>query len=375
MSDRGTIIHLDNEEKILEDFKGLFDQSDIDIKLTSCQTKEEFEQKVEENSGNLRGLIFDLLSSEPGKEELHEEDAEFLDNIEKSFSNYSIPIFIYSGFLQAVDGKFESAGTVYKIDKTESGGAQEIIRVIKLFDESGFLDVFSPGGKIERDFHNELNKSFVSQFTNNNQIEEIINTVVEEDAKQSKERVEKVFKRIALRSLLTVLHLTDEGEEHVNPVEHYVRRINDQSIETGDIFYSKKNDDYILVLTPRCDLANKQPETILICNINTEKFPDAIVSSKQKKKILDAITDNPKYSGYDRYLVRSPFFKGGLIEIGSYRMIPRTELIDDYQLIVTLSDELTNEILGKFGAYFFRTGINTWDWDETIKYLESIKEK
>ena len=27
----------------------------------------------------------------------------------------------------------------------------------------------------------------------------------------------------------------------------------------------------------------------------------------------------------------------------------------------TMSDELTNEILGKFGAYFFRTGITPWD--------------
>ncbi|MCF7804024.1 MAG: hypothetical protein K9N46_01815 [Candidatus Marinimicrobia bacterium] len=370
----GTIIHLDNDEKILQDFKGLFDQSGINLDLVTCQTKDEFYKLIEEHKNSLKALVFDLLSSEPGKEELHKGDAEFLDSVEDSFSTVSIPIFIYSGFLEAIEEQFETHGTVFKIDK--ANGPDEILRLIKLFDESGFLDVFSPGGKIEKDFHNELNKSFISQFTNNKQIEEIINTVAEEDVKESKERVEKVFKRIALRSLLTVLQLSEnEGdEEYLNPVEHYVKRINDQKIVTGDIFFSQEKNEHLLVMTPRCDLANKDPQEILVCNIDTEKFPDKTTSNTQKGKILNAITDNPEYSGYDRYLVRSPFFVGGLIKIGSYSMIAKEELLSSYDLQITLSDELTNEILGKFGSYFFRTGITTWDLDETVKFIESIKE-
>ncbi len=373
MNNRGTIIHLDNDEKILQKFKGLYDQSGLDLDLVPCQTKDEFYELVKEHENSLKGLIFDLLSSKPDKKELHKGDAEFLESVEISFSSYSIPIFIYSGFLESIEEQFETHGTVFKIDKGD--GPDEILRLLKLFSDSGFLDIFSPGGKIEKEFHKELNKSFVSQFTNNKQIEEIINTVSKEDGEETKVRVEKIFKRIALRSLLTVLHKSDEAEEDefVNPVEHYVRRINDQKVETGDIFFNEEENEHVLVLTPRCDLANKDPESILVCRIDTEKFPEKTNSGNQKQKILDAITDNPTYSGYDRYLVRSPFFKGGLVEIGSYKMIPMDELTSNYHRVVSLSDELTNEILGKFGAYFFRTGINTWDLDETVNFLNSLK--
>src|SRR5699024_1374219 len=105
-------------------------------------------------------------------------DAEFLDSVEKSFAHVNIPIFIYSGYLEAIEDKFDGYGTVFKIDKGD--GPDNIFRRIKLFQESGFLDVFCPGGKIETELHQELNKAFVSQFTNNTQIEKIIKVVNEE---------------------------------------------------------------------------------------------------------------------------------------------------------------------------------------------------
>lgn len=364
MNNHGTIIHLDNDEEILHKFKGLYDQSGIDLDLVPCQKKEEFYKLFNEHKKSLKGLIFDLLSSEPDKEELHKNDAEFLESVEISFSTLSIPIFIYSGFLEAIEEQFETHGTVFKIDKGD--GPDEIIRLIKLFKDSGFLEVFCPGGKIEKELHKDLNKAFVSQFTNNSQIEEIIKVVDEGSKRKNKERTERIFTRIAVRSLITSLNIiAEEKIEFLNPVEHYLQRISPFDIWTGDIFRNEENET-LLVITPRCDVM--RADELLVCEIRKEEFPT------KKEHIERALRDNPILSGYDRILPPTPFFEGGKVKLSSYRIIEKSTLLNEYKRVISLSDELTNEILGKFGSYFFRSGITPWHEPEMIKYLNEGKD-
>ncbi|WP_441001342.1 hypothetical protein [Fodinibius sp. SL11] len=370
----GAIIHLDDDQDILDRVESYYEQLNIDLELIPCGSIEEFEKLIKDESVQIRSLIFDLVDKEPGKDELNEGDADFLNTIEQSFARFNVPIFIYSGFLESLEDGFEEYGSVFKISKDES--SEVIFNRIELFHKSGFLEVFGPGGEIEEKLHKDLHQAFISQFTDNTQIEAIINLIKDASEEENfSERVKRVFKRIAIRSLLTDLKnpILESGvdDEFLNPVEHYVQRISKQEIVTGDIFKNEE-DEYVVVLTPRCDLANKEPDSILVCNINTEMFPEKTRSNKQIGKILSAITDNPKYSGYDRYLVRSPFFKGGLVKLTNYRMIPKESLVDSYERIISLSDELTNEILGKFGSYFFRTGITTWDLDETVAFLKQM---
>lgn len=375
MSDQGTIIHLDNEEAILKQFKSLYDQSDIDLNLVSCQTIKEFEEKVQEKSGQLRGLIFDLLSSEPGKEELHEKDAEFLETIENSFAQINIPIFIYSGYLEAVNDKFDQHGTVFKIDK--GAGPDEIIRLIKLFKDSGFLEVFSPGGKIEVELHKDLNKAFVTQFSNNSQIEEIINIISHNsEGEEFISRVEKVFKRMALGALFSDLRSPELGEDgklnmdFANPVEHYIQRISAFEFWTGDIFKNNEEEEYLIILTPRCNVASKKHDELLVCKVNINSFPKDTSNRGKRDEISAALRDNAKFSGYNRFIPPSPLFpSGGEVDFSTFSMVSKEMLSNDYHRLLSLSDELTNEILGKFGAYFFRTGITPWHEKEVFTHL------
>lgn len=373
MSSKGIIIHLDNDlEGILNPSKNLFSQTGLDLEYIVCDSKEAFAEAISIHKLNIKSLIFDLLSSEPNSGELHQHDAEFLESINTSFLNYNIPIFVYSGYLQALEGKFENHGTIFKIDKgTEIAFIFDKIK--KLF-ESGFIDVFSPNGLLNEQLLKDLNLSFTKQFSNNTQIEAIIDSIIETKGVDSIKRIQKVFQRIALRSLMSNLLAPeiDEGTgkmnfQFLNTVEHYVQRISSFDFWTGDIFLNKKDKTTcFLIVTPRCNVASKSFENLLVCEIELGKFPSDISNRAGKDKIGYALTDNPEYSGYDRYLPKCPFFQGGKVVLSKYHMINRDQLLHDFDRVISLSEDLTNEILGKFGAYFFRSGINPWDKDEAI---------
>ena len=380
---RGVIIHLDNDRKtILDPAKNLFDQYATDLEYITCESKEEFEAAVENHANSIKALIFDLLSEEASKEELEAKDAEFLEKIRSSFADYNIPVFIYSGYLEAVKNEFEYCGTVYKFDKDQE--IKLIFDKILFLYKSGFIEIFSPGGILEKELHVDLHKAFTKQFSRNEQIENIINGIIDssqdENEVSQKGRIQRVFKRVAIRSLLSGLlepEVDEDGyakSEFLNPVEHYLFRISSFDFWTGDIFEHNENSEMILILTPRCNVASSKFTELLICQIS-EEFPSGLKSRKDRDKVANALTDNPTYSGYDRFLPPSPTFRGGKVILSSYRMISKEDLNSNFKRIVTLSDELTNEILGKFGAYFFRTGINPWSMEETVDFIGKTQEQ
>lgn len=360
MDNIGVIIHLDNDRQILEISKDLFDQCEIDLEYIICQTKEEFNEKLSEHRNNIKCLIFDLLSQEPGNEELSGSNAEFLEDVKTGFANFNIPIFVYSGYLQALDNNFSNCGTVFRIDKGNDDFKEKIIDRISLFYKSGFIDVFCPGGILEKQIHIDLHESFTKQFIHDHEIEKIINNTKGVDGSQSNSaRVQKIFKRIAIRTLLFELllpEIDEDGrpvEETVSSTEHYIRRFGSISVWTGDIFKKKESQEFIFVLTPRCNVIRS--ESILVCPFVWKEI------ITKKDKIQKMLQGDPMVSGYDRHLPPSAIFEGGKLSLSKYFMLPKHDIVSNYELVVTLSDELTNEVLGKFGSHFFRTGITPWD--------------
>lgn len=382
MSNKGIIIHLDNDYKgILEPSKNLFDQYGLELDYITCESKEAFEKVIKENQFNVKALIFDLLSSEPDSLELNEKDAEFMENIDNSFSKFNIPIFVYSGFLQALNGKYERQGTLFKIDKAENDIKVIFDKIVKFFN-SGFIDVFSPNGKLNELLYKDLHLSFTKQFTNNSQIEGIIDSISGVQGAEAVERVQRVFQRIAIRSLMSSLLAPELDEktsqikpDFLNPVEHYLQRISPFEFWTGDIFKKKDNTECYIIITPRCDFASKNLDNFLVCDLIIGDFPNKTTSNEAKEKISKALNDNPLYSGYSRFIPPCSLFEGGKIELSKYKMISKEELSTDFNRVISLSDELTNEILGKFGAYFFRSGINPFNKDETIAHITNVQKE
>jgi len=366
----GIILHLENDQNLLKEYKSLYAQLDINLEYVTCTNAEELRKKINERKAEVKALIFDLVGDKASAEEL-EGHPEFLKYIKENFAEFNLPIFIYSGHLDIIDEEFTDSGTVHKIPKDES--IQIIYDKIKLLLDSGFIDVFCPGGILETEIHRDLHRAFTMQFLKNTEIEAIINNIKGENDKleDSAERIKKIFKRISIRSLLSELllpELDDEGklkEETVNSVEHYIRRIGHIPVWTGDIFKKKDSDDFLFILTPRCNVI--RADSILVCPFIWKEI------IKKKDKISKMLQGDPHVSGYDRHLPPSPIFEGGKLALSKYKMLPKQTLLESYSLYISLSDELTNEIIGKFGAHFFRTGITPWDSRESTDIINEKK--
>lgn len=365
---KGIILFYDDDSTFSEQFKSLYEDSGFEIICFDNIMKLRNAFKDQNLMFNSKALIFDLAQSKT--EEENGKDFEILDDIQEKFNNYRIPIFIHSAFSLHID-HFKNCGTVWKIEKS-GNSLEKIIGIIKCLDESGFLDAFTPNGIIEQNLMSELHKSFTEQFREG-EIEKIISQIKNSNPKGFKERSINVFKRTAVKSLMSELltPVFSDGKK-MNPIEHYYRRISKVDYWTGDILKRKDNSKHILILTPRCNVASKKYDYLLACEVLIGEFPKVIVNRKERDKIQYALTDNPEFSGYNRYIPPSPLFAGGKIVLSNYLMISKIELSESYEIQISLSDELTNEIIGKFGAYFFRTGITPW---EQIEVIESIKEK
>ncbi|MDJ1471879.1 hypothetical protein [Xanthocytophaga flava] len=363
---KGIIVHLDDDRvKILDPSKHYFDQLDTQLEYVCCENLKDFRNIINERASEVKALIFDLTGDKGQQKDLLRIQTEFSEEIKEQFQKFRVPIFIFSGFLPNYYD-FEYSGTVFKFDKTL--GFKPVAEKIRFFQESGFLDIFCSEGIVEKMLIDDLHQAFTKQFSTENDIENIIQSVTALPEDKPK-RVQEIFTRIAVKSLMSKLLAPsiDEKELKLHPVEHYLRRLSSIDLWTGDILKHNTTNEYLLIITPRCNVAKSQE--LLVCEIDTSEFPS------KSDAITSALRGDPKVSGYDRYLARSPLFAGGKVLLSKYKIIKRDILLSEFKVALSLSDELTNEILGKFGAYFFRSGITPWDEQEAKEHIKLEKDR
>jgi hypothetical protein len=363
--DKGKIIFYDDQPEFTSQFEALMQDSGFKIVTFTDIDKLREALKNQQLMSETKALIFDLARNQ--QESNQTRDFEILRDIEEQFHTYRIPIFIHSAFASQITN-FDNKGTVWKIDKSGTS-LSNIVDIIGKLDRAGFMDAFTPGGVIEQNLMQELHKSFTEQFRIG-EIEKIIQTLEHDDPEEFRTRAIEVFRRVAVRSLLSVVNapiISDKGS--VNPIEHYYRRISKVDFWTGDILKSKKDKIHLMIITPRCNVASKGYSHLLVCEVEVGTFPKETGSKDGRKEIGYALNDKPEVAGYNRYLPPSPIFEGGKVVLSKYQMLHKDELKENFYVLLSLSDELTNEILGKFGAYFFRSGISPWNQNEVIKQV------
>ena len=366
------ILIFDDNTGIIKTFETVISEMELNLIVRGHSDSKKFAKEINDRNiiKKTRVVIFDLAKNKS------EEDTHIFgikNTIVNNFNEYRIPLFIHSAFANYftdLDGK----GTVFKIEKSGTS-IKTICEKIKLFHESKFLEIFCPEGILERNYLEQLHKAFTEQFKNN-EIEKIITSIKETAGDKYQERTIEVFKRIAVRSLfhnLTAAKKDKEGklnEIPLNYVEHYYRRYSAYDVWTGDIFRKKETEETILVMTPRCDINKQTCKQILAC-----KIVPLETNLTKKKEFQQAISDNAKLtSGSFRILTASPLFNGGKIEYASPITINRQSLIADYELVVSLSDELINDVVRKFSAYILRSGVSETEMEEARKYTEIIKQ-
>ena len=367
----GVVLYFDDNKDVIDNFKTAFEQTGTNLEFVGFSDPALFFKTLKDTSIMQRSriLIFDLAKD---KEEEVKHSFEIKKYIIDNFNNYRIPIFVHTGFptyFTELDGK----GTVFKIEKSGTS-IETICTRIKLMWETGFLEIFCPGGILESGYMKELHASFTEQFRDN-EIEEIIKSIKESGAGDYKARIKEVFTRISIRLLMhsmissvPVLAGTNT-EAKLNAIEHYYRRISTYKVWTGDIFKKKDSVDNLIVLSPRCSVIREDCTLILVCKI----IP--CEDNLTKENVIQILRDNPKLTGYGaRILTKTPLYKGGKIDFSTHFTIQRSILLSDYERIITLSDELTNDVVRKFCSYILRSGVSETEIEEAKKYLDILKE-
>lgn len=365
--EKGTILFFDDDTDFTSQFSELMNESGFKILTFNKIAELRKAMSDQDLMIQTKVLVFDLANDK--SESGGDKGFAILKDIHANFNTYRIPIFIHSAFANKIED-FEDFGTVWKVEKSGKS-LSGIVDTIEILDESGFIESFTPNGLIEQSLMLELHESFVKQFRKG-EIEKILDSVKKSDPENFRKRASLIFKRIAIKSLNSKLIspiISNDGS--VNPIEHFYRRISKIDFWTGDIWERKDEKDSVVILTPRCDLANGKAKLLVVCDIADAKLTLSGNKEKRLIQLRDHLTDN-LLGKATRYLPTTPLFEGGIVNLATYHTVSKDDLLENYNYKITLSDELTNEIIGKFAYYFLRTGITTINTEEFDSYLEQL---
>ncbi|NVM64490.1 DNA-binding NarL/FixJ family response regulator [Mucilaginibacter sp. SG538B] len=368
------VLILEDHDSVIKSLTQLMEDIELPLDLIHCKTYDEYEKAIgdEANKKRIKCLIMDLSNN---KSEDQSKSFKSIDYINDQYANNRIPIFVHSAYLNTYEG-LADRGTVFKVLKTTKS-PKEIVDLLKKFYDSGFLDIFSNGGSLENKIMKEVHNSFVEQFKSN-EIAQIISSIESAEPADFQARIKEVFERIAIRSVYQNLISTKENSAavRVNTIEHYYRRNAGCAIWTGDIFKNKESNNHVFIATPRCNLANNNFNQILVCEVN-EVDEKKIAEFKKKdgdSKIQRSITDNLVGEKL-RFLPRTPQFKGGYVDfVNTYTLDPQI-ITSNYEYVISLVDDLTNDVVRKLSTYLLRGGIADTHYAEAIYYFQDLFPK
>jgi hypothetical protein len=381
------ILLLEDKEEVIKAFEYWLQDSDFDIEFIVARNYDDYDKYIgdPEMKQRIKCMIMDLSNNQ---EEESSGTYKSVAYINKQYAANRIPIFIHSGFLDSFT-ELVDKGTVFRIAKT-TDSVNKIFTSIKLMSDSGFLNIFSFGGTLEKKIMIEMHSAFVDQFKAN-EIEEIISSIQSASTENLAKRTQEVFERLALRAVFqnAVSNKPNEEGIKVNSIEHYYRRnIMRYPFWTGDIFQSKNSEKELLFLaTPRCNISNTNFEQLMFFKIN--KIKDEQTSSMLNKKldsgetkgvkqIRKGITDdvtNAYIGERFRFLPKTPQFEGGFVDCMKCLTFSNEILTQEYDYVISLVDDLTNDVVRKAAAYMLRGGISDTAYEEAMYYFEETENQ
>jgi len=369
----GCVVVFDDDNGMVQTLESQNETKQTGLVFKGYSRREDYEAALghDDIRKSVRVLVVDLAAN---KDEEASGKFKIKEALKNSYNDLRVPIFIHSGHLDRFED-FPQAGTVFKVGKSADSAAV-VFDKIKLMQESGFLDLFCPSGKIETKIMQELHRAFVGQFQGN-EIDDIIKSIEKDPTESYQARVGSIFERLAYRALLGSLLAATKGtdgkveEQRLNAVEFYYRRTSDHSVWTGDIFLKNDKSERVLILTPRCDVA-KATDMVLACKVQDIDLEKLATS---KTALRNAINDAADFSmGRFRFLPATPMFEGGKVDYSAHQTMSKNDLKNNYSRDVTLSDELINDIAGKFAGFLLRSGVAETEFEELRKYHVQLQD-
>lgn len=328
------------------------DQS-LEIELTVANN---FEDAIKGLNNSFHGAIVDIRLSTKEKE-----NGNII--IDKIMKEFRIPIAIMTG---TPDTRLDPNSPI-KIYKKGEHLYKDIIRSLISMKQTGLFDVIGGKGIIEKTIDKIFWNNLYPQISS---WEELYKKGID---------TEKALMRYTVSCLQELL---DEDTLSYVTEEMYIKPPITSHIKTGSIVQDKKSGQYMVVLSPPCDLALHNGEfktdRILLCEIdNHEEVNKKIIeeikkSSKQVNALKSAI--NNQYAAYYHWLPENMLFNGGYInfrKVLTYDPLELLELFNEPEL--KIQEYFVKNILSRFSSYYARQGQPDFDFkNEAEKIVQEL---
>lgn len=317
-----------------------------------------FENAIKCLNNSFHGAIVDIRLSTK-----KEENGNII--IDKIMKEFRIPIAIMTG---TPDTKLDQNSPI-KIYKKGEHLYNDIIKSLISMKQTGLFEVIGGKGIIEKTIDKIFWNNLYPQI---NSWEELYKNGID---------TEKALMRYTVSCLQELL---DEDTLSYVTEEMYIKPPITSHIKTGSIVQEKESRQYMVVLSPPCDLAlhngKFKTDRILLCEIdNHEQVNKKIIeeikkSSKQVNALKSAI--NNQYAAYYHWLPENMLFNGGYInfrKVLTYDPLELLELFNEPEL--KIQEYFVKNILSRFSSYYARQGQPDFDFkNEAEKIAQELSK-
>jgi hypothetical protein len=382
-------------QELNKEYKSIEIRIDEDIKKTLTEAQDAL------ITSDYAAAIIDLkLSSNPLD---LESDLEGMEIVKAIHGKHRYPVFIYSGSSGEVDDMEENS---FFKKRARTTPFVELLKEIVEIYSTGITKMLGKQGSID----NYLTDIFWKHLANSLEI-------WSKDANRTPEEKQKILLRYTLLHIQEYLELTDDSTfDTYHPAEIYITPVINTRVSTGDILSEKGTSTQFIVLTPSCDLANKNTETgkertdeILLAEIidnsiepmsgHIAGIKEGTIDDDKKNKQLKKMINNSD-AAYFHFLPKYIPIKGGLINFRKLSTIKRSQITgfitesiynntDEieginasqiesstnsekqpiFERVATVNNRFTKDIIARFSNYYSRQGAPGFDSKEVLRTL------
>lgn len=367
-----------NQELLfIEAINEINETTDLNITYKVVKTPES--AMIELYQNYFKAIIIDLKLN--NDDNAVESDEEISGNIllRRIIEKEIVPIVVITGFPDKVSTDIDKS--IVKVLPKETNLYDEINALIEKYSDSVFK-IFGSRGEINKNIK-ELFWNVIPQcFTSKNQDISLL----------SKEKQETVIIRY-ISSWLSNKYMFDDKYIDVEPIEMYMFPNPIKQVCTCDIYkkYIDTNiDEYFIVLTPSCDLANKKVDEVILCKIknydevqsfkerleiyNNEQNKESNKAKKAKGDLMKWFRNSHSDSLRYHFLPKVKDFTGGFVDFRSILSLEYDkesgEIIDDsYLKIGVITESFKRDIVSRFSSYYHRQGQPEFNCDSVLNNL------
>ncbi len=368
---------LNQELLFIEAINEINETTDLNITYKVVKTPES--AMIELYQNYFKAIIIDLKLNNDDNAAKPDEEISGNVLLKRIIEKEIVPIVVITGFPDKVSTDIDRS--IVKVLPKETNLYDEINALIEKYSDSVFK-IFGSRGEINKNIK-ELFWNVIPQcFTSKNQDISLL----------SKEKQETVIIRY-ISSWLSNKYMFDDKYIDVEPIEMYMFPNPIKQVCTCDIYkkYIDTNiDEYFIVLTPSCDLANKKVDEVILCKIknydevqsfkerldiyNNEQNKESNKAKKAKGDLIKWFRNSHSDSLRYHFLPKVKDFTGGFVDFRSILSLEydkeRGEIIDDsYLKIGVITESFKRDIVSRFSSYYHRQGQPEFNCDSVLNNL------